>query len=243
MKLKIQDLNENSPKSWNHSNIENNTSDRFNGIINKKMGMIIHLIHNTVNSADQQFDYESPLFCEIQEAISIPYFKDNFQNIHIGFINIERPVLNVDINTYHKLLEKAVAENNPKILSQESIFGDTIIELPKKIDIEVNKNIQQIGSTYSNPSLIPTKVPIFALDISKSIQSLKAQELNEISNMEFIEINKVNQMILNGEILDAMSITAIKQLELHLDFQKNQDQKPKKISSYMEFLFNLNPFS
>jgi len=61
--------------------------------------------------------------------------------------------------------------------------------------------------------------------------------------MEFIEINKVNQMILNGEILDAMSITAIKQLELFLASQKIQEQNPKKITSFMEFLINLNPFS
>ena len=238
MSFETTQLKKNS--SIESTTLTNLQKEEVNSLINNKKAIIIDLINQ---KGSNESENKNPLFCEKQTIISIPFYKDQNSNIHLGFINVERPVLNIDINTYHLLLEKAVAENNPKILSQESIFGDNLIEIPQKMDIEVNKNIQQIGNTYSNPSLIPTKVPIFALDISKSIQSLKAQELNELSNMEFIEINKVNQMILNGEILDAMSITAIKQLELFLASQKIQEQNPKKITSFMEFLINLNPFS
>jgi len=238
MSFETTQLKKNS--SIESTTLTNLQKEEVNSLINNKKAIIIDLINQ---KGSNESENKNPLFCEKQTIISIPFYKDQNSNIHLGFINVERPVLNIDINTYHLLLEKAVAENNPKILSQESIFGDNLIEIPQKMDIEVNKNIQQIGNRYSNPSLIPTKVPIFALDISKSIQSLKAQELNELSNMEFIEINKVNQMILNGEILDAMSITAIKQLELFLASQKIQEQNPKKITSFMEFLINLNPFS
>lgn len=238
MSLETTPLKTNS--SIESTTLTNPQKEDFNSLINNKKAIIINLINQKdTNEAENK----NPLFCEKQTIISIPFFKDQNAKIHVGFINIDRPVLNVDINTYHLLLEKALTENNPEILSQEAIFGDNLIEIPQKMDIEVNKNIQQIGNTYSNPSLIPTKVPIFALDISKSIQSLKAQELNEISNMEFIEINKVNQMILNGQILDSMSITAIKQLELYLASQEIHENKPKKITSFMEFLINLNPFS
>lgn len=220
MSFETTQLKKNS--SIESTTLTNLQKEEVNSLINNKKAIIIDLINQ---KGSNESENKNPLFCEKQTIISIPFYKDQNSNIHLGFINVERPVLNIDINTYHLLLEKAVAENNPKILSQESIFGDNLIEIPQKMDIEVNKNIQQIGNTYSNPSLIPTKVPIFALDISKSIQSLKAQELNELSNMEFIEINKVNQMILNGEILDAMSITAIKQLELFFSFPKNPRTK------------------
>lgn len=266
MSLKIKPLAENSPKGWETSTISEQES-RFNGMFNKRIGIIIQLIHNTVESKDgNKFEYDSPLFCERQGAISVPFFKDQNQKIHVGFVHIDRPVLNVDIHTYHLLLERALTENNPKILSQEAIFGDNLIEVPRgmgekitdrikssesiakleaeeEMGITVIKNIQQIGNTYWNTTFSPTKVPIFALEISSDLQKLQPQELEAISGIEFIEINKVNDMILNGEILDAMSITAIKQLELNLDFQKKQETKPKKITSYLEFLFNLNPFS
>ena len=266
MSLKIKPLAENSPKGWETSTISEQES-RFNGMFNKRIGIIIQLIHNTVETKDgNRFEYDSPLFCERQGAISVPFFKDQNEKINIGFVHIDRPVLNVDIDTYHLLLEKALSENNPQILSQESIFGDNLIEVPRgmgdkiagkikssesiakleaeeEMGITVIKKIQQIGNTYWNTTFSPTKVPIFALEISSDLQKLQPQELEAISGIEFIEINKVNEMILNGQILDSMSITAIKQLELYLASQEIQEQKPKKITSFMEFLFNLNPFS
>ena len=48
-------------------------------------------------------------------------------------------------------------------------------------------------------------------------------------------------MILNGEILDAMSITAIKQLELFLD--KKSKEKLDIPKNLWEFIISLNPFS
>src|SRR5210317_2074977 len=131
-----------------NSSIESTTltnlqKEEVNSLINNKKAIIIDLINQ---KGSNESENKNPLFCEKQTIISIPFYKDQNSNIHLGFINVERPVLNIDINTYHLLLEKAVAENNPKILSQESIFGDNLIEIPQKMDIEVNKNIQQIDN-------------------------------------------------------------------------------------------------
>ena len=265
MSLKIQPLKIDSPQGWQTTSISDSEKQRYNGIIQKKIGIIIQLIHNSVENEENnvQFEYDSPLFCERQGAISVPFFRDKDNNIHIGFVHIDRPVLNVHIDTYHKILEQAIQEEKPEILLKENIFGDNIIEVPRgmgektagkisssmkvaiseaneEMGIQTIQNIDLIGNTYWNTTFSPTKVPIYALQISSDIQNLKPQELEAISGIEFIEINKVNQMILNGEILDAMSITAIKQLELFLEEKsKRKLDNPKNL---WEFIFSLNPF-
>lgn len=265
MSLKIQPLKIDSPQGWQTTSISDSEKQRYNGIIQKKIGIIIQLIHNSVENEENtvQFEYDSPLFCERQGAISVPFFTDKDNNIHVGFVHIDRPVLNVHIDTYHKILEQAIQEEKPEILLKENIFGDNIIEVPRgmgektagkisssmkvaiseaneEMGIQTIQNIDLIGNTYWNTTFSPTKVPIYALQISSDIQNLKPQELEAISGIEFIEINKVNQMILNGEILDAMSITAIKQLELFLEEKsKRKLDNPKNL---WEFIFSLNPF-
>ncbi|MBI96176.1 hypothetical protein CL656_03435 [bacterium] len=266
MSLKIQSLKIDSPQGWQTTSISDPEKQRFNGIIQKKIGIIIQLIHNSVQDeqGNIQFEYDSPLFCEMQGAISVPYFTDSSNNIHIGFVHIDRPVLNVNIDSYHTYLEKALKEEKPEILLEENIFGDNLTEIPRgmgekiagkiasslkiatneadeEMGIKTIQNIDLIGNTYWNTSFSPTKVPVYALEISSDIQDLKPQELEAISGIEFIEINKANQMILNGEILDSMSITAIKQLELFLD--KKSKEKLDIPKNLWEFIISLNPFS
>ena len=264
---KISKLTLNSPRGWEKIDITSEEDKRTYAIVQEKIGIIIQLIHNIVRNSEGEiiFQYDSPLFTEMQGAVSIPYFIDQSKQVHVGFVHIDRPVLNTDIDTYHDLLNQAIEKKDPQILLSEDIFGANIIEVPRgmgskiegkiessieiatkeadeEMGVKAVRNIDLLGNLWWNTTFSPTLVPVYGLEISSDIQSLNPQEFEAISGIEFISLPKVNEMIANGDILDAMSITGIKQLELFLEKNSKLTQNSFK-QKVLNFLMELNPFS
>jgi ADP-ribose pyrophosphatase len=83
--------------------------------------------------------------------------------------------------------------------------------------------IQRVGSLHSNSSLIRSSLDVFLLT---GLNVTENKTDGEIDSMRFVSRTELNQMILNGDVTDAHTLSALALLDVfvaHQNAQKGND--------------------
>ncbi len=272
MSLEIKALTSDSPQGWKASYLDS-PEPRIQALIQEKLGLALCLGHIQVQGHNQQllFEYDCPTLFETIGAVSIPFFTDNQNQVHIGFMHIDRPILNCSNDSYHQIKENALETNKLELIYQSNILGKKSMEIPRGMGEKVSNNILtavqiaakevqeemniqnfneiiNLGRLHYNTTFSPIPVGVFGIQINQDLNQLIPQAEEGIQDIEFIALNTVNQLIAGDQITCAMTITAIKKLEVYLSNRTTvpvaeTNTKKSLTEKLTQFMINLNPWS
>ena len=224
--ISVQGLTTESPHNWRAIPSSDELENRTRGVFNHRIGMLIGIQEVKFPN----FRYDAPSIAEQIGAVSIPFYQTTSE-ILLGITENHRPIANCTSEQWNLIQAQAVEQQNPDLIAP--VLGKATWETPrgmgsktltsletafKELEEEIGaiglKSIP-LGSTFSNSAFLANPTDLFAIEITSN-QDLKPQLEEGITDIKFININKIDSMIINGEMQCALSETAIARFKIAL---------------------------
>lgn len=224
--LEVRGLTPASPHNWMAVPSSEELTDRTRGVVNTRIGMIIGIQEVKFPN----FSYDAPSIAEQIGAVSVPFYKTPSE-VLIGITENHRPIANCTPEQWNLIQAQAIEQQNPDLISP--FLGRTNWETPRGMGSKTLTSLETafkeleeeigaiglrsipLGSTFSNSAFLANQTDIFAIEIT-STSNLKPQLEEGITNINFVDIDEVDSMIIEGQMQCALSETAIARFKIAL---------------------------
>lgn len=102
--------------------------------------------------------------------------------------------------------------------SNETFEECAIRELKEETNITFDIQtdlIKQIGVISINSSILASKVPVYLIEINQIPENIELQSEEYINSYNWLSLKELNEMILNGKIIDSFTLSALKLYDLN----------------------------